>query len=220
MTTDPLRPKAEDAGLDALFAAARAAEPPVPEALLARVLADAGAETAGRAQMRGGAVGGWRSPTPLGLARLRGWLAGQRASASAPISFGLARLRGGLTGQRGQGAEDALPVAALRPAASPAAARQPLPSPGRGSEAAPVPASHAVRLTAWAAGMLDLLGGRGAVAGLAAAGLAGVWIGFVQPVDLNLALRSTAAEAEAVDLYPADLEQWADLVAPGTLPEG
>lgn len=131
MTTDPDRILAEEAGLDALFAAARAAEPPVPDALLARVLADAA----------------------------------QHVPRAAP-------------------------------------------------RAAPPPARS------WLAGVLDMLGGRGAMAGLAAAGMAGVFIGFVQPVDLGFALTSAASDAETVDLYPADIEQWADLVAPETVPEG
>lgn len=125
---------AEEAGLDALFAAARAAEPPVPDALLARVLADAAQQV----------------PRPA-------------------------------------------PRAAPRPAP---------------------------RRRSWLAGVLDMLGGRGAMAGLAAAGMAGVFIGFVQPVDLGLALTASAADAEAVELYPADIDQWADLVAPETVPEG
>ena len=133
MTTEPLHSVADDAGLDALFAAARAAEAPVPGHLLARVLADADAHM----------------PRP------------------APVA------------------------APARPAAS------------RG----------------WLAGVLDMLGGRGAVAGLAAAGLAGVWIGFVQPVDLGrVGLQSSAVDA--VELYPADIDQWAELVAPETVPEG
>ena len=133
MTTEPLHPVADDAGLDALFAAARAAEAPVPGHLLARVLAD--------------------------------------ADAHMPPS---------------------VPVSAPTRAAAP-----------RG----------------WLAGLLDMLGGRGAVAGLAAAGLAGVWIGFVQPVDLGRALLPSSA-VDAVELYPADIDQWADLVAPETVPEG
>lgn len=133
MTTEPLHSVADDAGLDALFAAARAAEAPVPDRLLARVLADADAHM----------------PRPM-------------------------------------------PVSAPTRAAAP-----------RG----------------WLAGLLDMLGGRGAVAGLAAAGLAGVWIGFVQPVDLGRALLPSSA-VDAVELYPADIDQWADLVAPETVPEG
>ena len=121
---------AEEAGLDALFAAARAAEPPVPDALLARVLADAAQHVP--------------RPAPRSAPRRRSWLAG----------------------------------------------------------------------------VLDMLGGRGAMAGLAAAGMAGIFIGFVQPVDLGLALNASAAGAQAVELYPADIEQWADLVAPETVPEG
>lgn len=131
MTTDPVRSEADDAGLTALFAAARAAEPPVPDALMRRVLADA---------------------------------------------------------------------AAHRPAMPPRAV-------------APAPQRRG-----WVVALLEMLGGRGAVAGLAAAGLAGIWIGFVQPVDLGVAL--SLSSAEAVELYPADIEQWADLVAPETVPEG
>lgn len=133
MTTEPLHPVADDAGLDALFAAARAAEAPVPGHLLARVLADADAHM----------------------------------PPSVPVSA---------------------PTRAVAP---------------RG----------------WLAGLLDMLGGRGAVAGLAAAGLAGVWIGFVQPVDLGRALLPSSA-VDAVELYPADIDQWADLVAPETVTEG
>ncbi len=133
MTTDPVRYEVDDAGLDARFAAARAAEPPVPDRLVARVLADAAAH---------------------------------------------------------------VPKAIPRPAASRTLAG------------------------GWLAGLLDMLGGRGAVAGLAAAGLAGVWIGFVQPVGLSLPLTAAAGGTEAIDLYPAELEQWADVVAPETVPEG
>lgn len=70
----------------------------------------------------------------------------------------------------------------------------------------------------WLAGLLAGLGGPGALAGLATAGLAGVWIGFVQPLDLSLV--GAAAAAETLDLYPADLEALSDVLAPDLNTEG
>lgn len=129
MTPDPVRSEPD---LDALFAAARAAEPRLPDALMARVLADAAAM-----QPRTNALPGQASrPTPrLGLL----------------------------------------------------------------------------------AGLIDLFGGRGALAGMAAAGLAGGWIGFAQPIDLQARL---GLGAQVVELFPADLDLWAEVLALDPMPEG
>lgn len=117
MTTEPTRQDPADALVEALFADARAAVPPLPEGLLSRVLVDA---------------------------------------------------------------EAAMPRVAQ----------------------AVVRAAPVVRI-GWLEALVTALGGRGAVAGMAAVGLAGVWIGFAQPVALPL---STGAPTETVNLYPADLD--------------
>jgi len=60
------------------------------------------------------------------------------------------------------------------------------------------------------------LGGHGALAGLAAAGLAGVWIGFAQPVGLPYL-------TETVELIPGDDAFWQAIdaeTAAETGPEG
>lgn len=132
MTTEPIRQDPADALLDALFAQARAGAGPVPDALLARVIADA-----------------------------------EAAMPRAPV---------------------------LRPA--PVAAR---PQAG------------------WLAALVALLGGRSAVAGMAAAGLAGVWIGFAQPVALPFDTDSTV---ETVTLYPAALDLWGEILAADPASEG
>jgi len=131
MTIEPTRQDTPDVMLDALFAAARAAPAPVPDALTARVLADAAAE--------------------------------------------------------------------MPRAARPAAAVRVVPAPG------------------WLAALTGLLGGRSAVAGLAAAGLAGVWIGFAQPVPLPF---DTGLSAGTVELYPADLDLWSEILNADPLSEG
>lgn len=84
-------------------------------------------------------------------------------------------------------------------------------------QAGPV-AAPAMRRRGWLGGFLAGLGGPGALAGLATAGLAGVWIGFVQPLDLSLV--GTASAAETLDLYPAELEALSDVLAPDLNPEG
>lgn len=123
-------PHLSDAALEALFATARAAPVPVPDALMARVLADAERlQPAPPAPARSRAGGGW-----------------------------------------------------------------------------------------WAA-LFGAPGGRGTAAGLVAAGLAGVWIGFVQPVDLSNGLLG-AASAETLDLYPADLDTLSEVLALDIPPEG
>ena len=131
MTTEPTRQDTPDATLDALFAAARAAPAPVPDALMARVLADAAAE---------------------------------------------------------------MPRAAV-----------------------PAPAVRVVPAPGWIAALTGFLGGRSAVAGLAAAGLAGVWIGFAQPVALPF---DTGLSAGTVELYPADLDLWSEILTADPLSEG
>lgn len=108
-------------------------------------------------------------------------------------------------------AEPPVPAALLARVLDDAAAVQPRP--------APVPARVQPR-PGWAALLLSALGGRGAVAGLAAAGLAGVWIGFAQPVDLGLGLGTGLGLDQTVTLYPGDLDLWSDLLAEDTLPEG
>ena len=126
MTTDPVRPIPDP--LEAYFAAARAVPPAVPDALMARVLADAAAEITARG--------------------------------------------------------------------------------------APVPPRGAVRESLWSQ-LVAALGGRGALAGMAAAGLAGVWIGFAQPVALPF-----LPDAGVVELFPSDLDLLGEVLAADTLSEG
>lgn len=66
------------------------------------------------------------------------------------------------------------------------------------------PVRHRTRGGWWRA-LFGAPGSPGTAAGLVAAGLAGVWIGFVQPLDLSSGLLG-AASAETLDLYPADLD--------------
>lgn len=61
----------------------------------------------------------------------------------------------------------------------------------------------------WAANLWRVLGGSGAMAGLVAAGVAGLVIGFLQPIDLAMA---SAATEETWDLYPAEIETYAFLL--------
>jgi hypothetical protein len=126
MTTDPVRPTPDP--LEAYFVAARATPPAVPDDLMARVLADAAAES------------------PL--------------------------------------------------------------------RAAPAPRCAVVRESLWSQ-MVTALGGRGALAGMAAAGLAGVWIGFAQPLALPF-----VPDAGTVELFPSDLDLLGDVLAVDPLSEG
>ncbi len=52
---------------------------------------------------------------------------------------------------------------------------------------------------------LDLIGGWPAVGGLAAAGVAGVWLGAAPPVGLESAAASLLGETEAIDLWGTDV---------------
>lgn len=88
------------------------------------------------------------------------------------------------------------------------------------AQAVPMPAARRAA-RGWLAGVLAALGGPGALAGLATAGLAGVWIGMVQPLDLPLTgLMAGTASAETLDLYPADLDTLSEVLAPELIPEG
>lgn len=124
-----------------IFAEARAAEPPVPEALMARVLADAVAE----------------APAPCAAPVTAPRMAPQTTQAVAP----------------------------------------PRPAPSR-------------PIAGWFDRLSAYLGGRGALAGMAAAGLAGVWIGFAQPVALpfDVLAFDALSDTGTVDLFPADLDTW------------
>lgn len=85
---------------------------------------------------------------------------------------------------------DALMAAVLRDAA------QLQPAPTR--EAAPV------RVSLWDS-FLDLIGGWPAMGGLAAAGMAGVWLGFAPPVALEGAAAQLLGTVQTVDLLGADV---------------
>lgn len=76
------------------------------------------------------------------------------------------------------------------------------------------PAAQPARESLWSQ-LVAALGGRGALAGMAAAGLAGVWVGFAQPVALPF-----LPDAGVVELFPADLDLLGDVLATDTLTEG
>ncbi len=86
--------------------------------------------------------------------------------------------------------------------------------PVRAGRPAPVAPQTVARESLWSQ-LVAALGGRGALAGMAAAGLAGVWIGFAQPVMLPF-----APDAGTVDLFPSDLDLLGDVLAADTLSEG
>jgi hypothetical protein len=79
---------------------------------------------------------------------------------------------------------------------------------------APAPLRGVVRESLWSQ-LVAAVGGRGALAGMAAAGLAGVWIGFAQPVALPF-----VPDAGTVELFPSDLDLLGDVLATDTLSEG
>lgn len=80
--------------------------------------------------------------------------------------------------------------------------------------AAPAAPRLARRESLWLQ-LVAALGGRGALAGMAAAGLAGVWIGFAQPLALPF-----VPDAGTVELFPSDLDLLGDVLAADTLSEG
>ncbi|MEL6570853.1 MAG: hypothetical protein AAFQ64_04285 [Pseudomonadota bacterium] len=51
---------------------------------------------------------------------------------------------------------------------------------------------------------LDLIGGWPAMGGLAAAGLAGVWIGFAPPATLEAATAQILGSSQTIDLFGGD----------------
>lgn len=76
--------------------------------------------------------------------------------------------------------------------------------------AAPRPAPRG-----WLALLAGLFGGGASVAGLVAAGAAGIWIGFAQPFELGFDLQ--ASTLDSLDFFPADLDQWSEALAPDLL---
>jgi hypothetical protein len=60
-----------------------------------------------------------------------------------------------------------------------------------------------VRESLWQT-VLDLIGGWPAVSGLAAAGVAGVWIGMAPPVALESAAAQILGTTQTVDLFGVD----------------
>lgn len=62
----------------------------------------------------------------------------------------------------------------------------------------------------WLAGLWTVLGGPRGMAGLVAAGAAGVIIGFLDPVET--AMASVWSAEETWELYPADIESYAYLL--------
>lgn len=69
----------------------------------------------------------------------------------------------------------------------------------------------------WLAALSALFGGGASLAGLGLAGAAGLWIGFAQPFDIDLGLGLQAGTLETLDLFPADLDQWSEALAPDLL---
>lgn len=123
-------PGTPSAGLDALFAAARAAEPPVPAALLARIEADAAAEIARHAAARIVTfpgprrradplepLGGWRAVAALAACAVAGFWLGFAGPDSLLALPGLDRLAipDDLVAFRVIGAEEALGAGAGQP---------------------------------------------------------------------------------------------------------
>jgi hypothetical protein len=65
----------------------------------------------------------------------------------------------------------------------------------------------------WWAGLFDLFGGSGAIAGMSAATVAGLFLGFVQPTSLTtlaLALQGGTEVVENLELLPDDGLLWAE----------
>ena len=83
----------------------------------------------------------------------------------------------------------------------------------------PLPAARRPARQGWRALLMAVAGGRGALAGMAAAGLAGVWIGFAQPMDIGAGLGLGAADP-VVTLFPGDLDLWSDVLSSDLVPEG
>jgi hypothetical protein len=83
----------------------------------------------------------------------------------------------------------------------------------------PLPAARRPARPGWRALLMAVAGGRGALAGMAAAGLAGVWIGFAQPMDIGAGLGLGTADP-LVTLFPGDLDLWSDVLSLDPVPEG
>ncbi|MFN3645765.1 MAG: dihydroorotate dehydrogenase [Gemmobacter sp.] len=89
--------------------------------------------------------------------------------------------------------------------------------PRRPRASAPAAASARPAPPGWLAVLVAALGGRGAVAGLAAAGLAGVWIGFAQPAALPF---GALAADTPLELYPGDPDLLDRILAADPASEG
>lgn len=63
------------------------------------------------------------------------------------------------------------------------------------------------------AGLWAALGGGASFAGLGVAAVLGVWLGFVQPFDVDMRLGLQAATLEGLDLFPSELEQWSEALS-------
>lgn len=65
----------------------------------------------------------------------------------------------------------------------------------------------------WLSGLFDIFGGGGAVAGMSAATVAGVFLGFAQPTSLNaltLALQGGTEVVDSMELLPGDAVFWGE----------
>ena len=92
---------------------------------------------------------------------------------------------------------------------SDAAREQPVPQVFVRKEVSDRPAGF----SGWVEGLADALGGMRGVAGLSLAGLAGVFLGVVQPAGLAevaQALTGAAVTVEEMDLLPASGTLWAE----------
>lgn len=68
----------------------------------------------------------------------------------------------------------------------------------------PAVAAPQVRLSLWES-LMDLVGGWPAMGGLAAAGVAGVWLGAAPPIGLETAAADLFGATEAIDLFGTDI---------------
>lgn len=89
-----------------------------------------------------------------------------------------------------------------------AVALQPRAAPLRAGPAGAVPPARG-----WLAGLFDVFGGGGVVAGMSAVTAAGLFLGFVQPTGLSsltLALQGDTEVVDNMELLPGDGVLWAE----------
>jgi hypothetical protein len=87
----------------------------------------------------------------------------------------------------------------------------PMPAGGARPPAIPaLPARPAAPRGGWIGALADLFGGRGALAGMMLATIAGLWLGVAQPISLSTLTGAAETPLESLDLFAGSDRLWTE----------